>query len=239
MRRTIKRRVPRRTRKTHGGTKATSSRSITSKSNYTSRVSVAPYSRKPKLQTIHDNESDLLLTELISLLKSCKETEEYLSVKPHKKCMYGDSCKRHNPEHFHDFAHSDGFLAAPFKLCTDQFIDITYNIYMSNQNSFPTEWYVIIAEYLRTFDYNKFDTLYFNILANLCIHHDYYSTKYNDKQFWEKLYMGFEEGAAVTGMFDVSHIPIFKKCLADMNSIDKQYLSNTALIFSKSYGSRT
>ena len=105
-----------------------------------------------------------------------------------------------------------------------------------NDDSFPSEWYVTVSKFLRESDYTRYDSLYFNILANLCIHHDEYTALYPDKMFWNHFYTGLEEGAAVTGMFDVQHVPKLTKCLLDMQSVDQRYLSNTALLASAAYG---
>ena len=121
-------------------------------------------------------------------------------------------------------------------MCAEKFIDLSYRVFQENGDSFPKEWYVIVADYLRESDYTRYDSLYFNILANLCIHHQEFATRYPSKQFWQHLYMGLEEGAAVTGMYDVTNIPVLSKCLTDMGSPDTRYLSNTALIFSNTYG---
>ena len=182
------------------------------------------------------------IERLDALLSQCKNTEASLIGKANKankaKCKHGESCTHANPEHFREFSHpqSSQPLARPFKMCADRFIDLSYRIFNSYDHSFPTEWYVVVAEHLRETDYTRYDSLYFNILANLCIHHQDFVAQYPDKQFWQHLYMGMEEGAAVTGMYDVTNIPVLSKCLVDMASPDTRYLSNTALIFSKTYG---
>jgi hypothetical protein len=143
-----------------------------------------------------------------------------------------------NPDHFKRFTHpaDSAVLAQPFKLCTDKFMAISHKMFKLNVDSFPSEWYMTVSEFLRESDYTRYDSLYFNILANLCIHHDEYTALYPDKMFWNHFYTGLEEGAAVTGMFDVQHMPKLTKCLLDMHSVDTRYLSNTALLMSSAYG---
>lgn len=152
--------------------------------------------------------------------------------------MHGADCKRMNPDHFKTFTHpiDSAVLAQPFKFCTDKFMAITHKMFKTNDDFMPNDWYMTVSEFLRESDYTRYDSLYFNILANLCIHHDEYTALYPDKMFWNRFYTGLEEGAAVTGMFDVQRIPKLSKCLHDIKSVDARYLSNTALLMSETYG---
>jgi hypothetical protein len=195
---------------------------------------VAPYTAK----SIGVN---TLEKQLVKLLSSCKKTERQMKGNNGRKqqsCVHGADCKRMNPDHFKTFSHptESAVLAQPFKFCTDKFIAITHKMFRSNNNSMPNEWYMTVSEFLRESNYSRYDSLYFNILANLCIHHDEYAALYPDKLFWNHFYTGLEEGAAVTGMFDVQHIPKLSKCMLDMKSVDARYLSNTALLMSSTYG---
>ena len=188
-----------------------------------------------------------LIAKLNKLLGHCKQTESLMNQPldrnsmRKRKCRHGHNCHRANPDHFQDFAHPDvsTVLAQPFKMCTDKFINLSYSIFRTNGGSFPPEWYITVANHLRESDYTVYTSLYFNILANLCIHHDTFARLYDDKAFWDHLYTGMEEGAAVTGMYDVTSIPKLKQCLVDMKSVDPRFLSNTALLSSKAYGKRT
>lgn len=187
------------------------------------------------LSSYHNNPIDLT-DKLDKLLRNCKTTEAMVLNINKPACKYGKDCMRINPTHFRSYSHPQGGLTETFKQCSEKFIELSYHIFQINNDSFPTDWYVVMAKYLREQDFTRYDSLYFNILANLCIYHKYYSNTYPNKHFWSSLYMGLEEGAAVTGMYNVSNIPKLSRCLNDMNSVDKKYLSNTALIFSKSYG---
>lgn len=184
------------------------------------------------------------LEKLEKLLISCKESEKKYSYSENSKisankrkqnCKYGETCMRENPEHFRDFKHQNGVLINIFKGCVDEFINLTYVIYINNNNNLPIKWYDLIQEYLLEYDYSSFGSLYFNILANLSIHHKFYTNSYNNKSFWSKFFMGLEEHA-VTGMFDITTIPKIVESLEEMNSADTRYLSNTALLLSESYG---
>ena len=222
-----RRAMSRRTRK-HAGAKATAQSRARS-----ARTFMNPYTAKSKANTLEQ--------QLVNLLSGCKKTERDMKGKPgdrRRACVHGEDCKRMNPDHFKSFAHPTdaAILAQPFKLCTDKFMAITHKMFRSNDDFMPNEWYMTVSEFLRESDYTRYDSLYFNILANLCIHHDEYTALYPDKLFWNHFYTGLEEGAAVTGMFDVQHIPKLSKCLGDIESVDTRYLSNTALLASAAYG---
>lgn len=199
------------------------------------RTNATPYTLKRK-----QTQSPELLNELDKVLRNCKETELMMTMdhKNKKQCVHGHKCNRTNPTHYHDFSHpiNSAVIAQPFKMCADKFVDLSYKLFDANDNSLPKEWYIIIANHLRESDYTIYTSLYFNILANLCIHHEEYAREYPDNRFWSHFYTGMEEGAAVTGMYDVTGIPRLSQCLKDMNSVDPRYLSNTALLFSKTYG---
>lgn len=199
------------------------------------RTSMGPYTAKSKANTLEQ--------QLVSLLSGCKKTERDIKRKPGSKqqaCTHGANCNRMNPDHFKAFAHptDSAVLAQPFKFCADKFMAITHKMYKSNDDFLPDGWFVTVSKFLRESDYTRYDSLYFNILANLCIHHDEYTALYPDKVFWNRFYTGLEEGAAVTGMFDVQHMPKLSKCLSDIESVDTRYLSNTALLSSAAYGKR-
>lgn len=217
--------------KRNGGTKTNTTNS------YTGHRS-EPYSKKDTLEQ--------LLLKLDSLLKHCKELEaSFKSLSGKQICKYHHNCTRANPQHFQQFLHPNSILAAPFKRCVDEFIRISHELYIGNNQSFPTKWYSAILKIKET-DYKKFDTFYFNILANLCLHSAEYTTKYVDKLFWERLlFTGFEE-QAITGMYNITKFPALKKSLEDINykNIDLRCnaeepnsvcLSNTALLNSKPY----
>lgn len=227
--RTASRRAMGRRTRRRAGAKATAQSRVRS-----ARTSMGPYSAKSRT-------TNTLEQQLVNLLSSCKKTEHEMKRKPvdrRRACIHGADCKRMNPDHYKSFVHptDDVLLAQPFKLCTDKFMDISHKMFKLNDDSLPSEWYVTVSEFLRESDYTRYDSLYFNILANLCIHHDEYTALYPDKMFWNHFYTGLEEGAAVTGMFDVQHIPKLTKCLLDMQSVDERYLSNTALLASAAYG---
>ena len=211
------------------GAKATAQSHVRS-----ARTSMGPYTAK-------SNTTNTLERQLASLLSKCKKTERKMKGKlgdRRRACLYGENCKRMNPDHYQAFAHPTNavLLAQPFKLCTDKFMAISHKMFKLNDDGFPSEWYITVSKFLRESDYTRYDSLYFNILANLCIHHDEYTALYPDKMFWNHFYTGLEEGAAVTGMFDVQHVPKLTKCLLDMQSVDQRYLSNTALLASAAYG---
>ena len=217
----------RRTRR-RGGMKTVTQSRIRS-----ARTSMNPYTAKSKANTLEQ--------QLVNLLSGCKKTERDMKSKQGSKqqaCTHGANCNRMNPEHFKAFAHpaDSAVLAQPFKFCADKFMAISHKMFKLNDDSFPSEWYITVSKFLRESDYTRYDSLYFNILANLCIHHDEYTALYPDKMFWNHFYTGLEEGAAVTGMFDVQHIPKLSKCLGDIESVDTRYLSNTALLASAAYG---
>ncbi len=219
----------RRTRR-RAGAKATTQSRVRS-----ARTFVGPYTAKSKANTLEQ--------QLVNLLSSCKKTERDMKSKQGSKqqaCTHAANCKRMNPDHFKAFAHptDSAVLAQPFKFCADKFMAITYKMYRSNDDFLPDEWFVTVSKFLRESDYTRYDSLYFNILANLCIHHDEYTALYPDKVFWNRFYTGLEEGAAVTGMCDVQRIRKQIKCLCDIESVDTRYLSNTALLSSVAYGNR-
>lgn len=214
------------------------------------RADNEPYTLKNKQNKMRQIKK--LADELQDTLSKCKDTERLMMTnqsqgitsktsKHYKRkpdCVHGSRCNRTNPTHFRDFSHptSSAIIAQPFKMCADKFIELSYKLFETNEGQMPEEWYIIVGNNLRESDYTIYTSLYFNILANLCIHHEDYARDYPNKQFWSHFYTGMEEGAAVTGMYDVTGIPKLSQCLKDMKSVDARYLSNTALLFSKTYG---
>jgi hypothetical protein len=198
--------------KRNGGNKSTKS--------YTS-YRQQPYSNQKQQQHNHPFQGSFS-----ELLDHCKSLED------RPKCRYDPNCKRTNPQHFQQFSHPS-LMFKEFKPCVDKFIRMSHELYIGNNQSFPNKWYSTIQKIKET-DYTKFDTFYFNILANLCLHSAEYTEIYDDKLFWNKLFMGMEE-QSVTGMYDITSIPALQQCLKDIGSPDTRYLSNTALLFSKPY----
>lgn len=207
--------------KRNGGTK------IRKQSNTSHRSQ--PYS-KQKQQPQHNHPFQGSFSELLDHCKSLETSFKSLSGK--QICMYDPNCKRANPQHFQQFSHPS-LMFKEFKHCVDEFIRLSHELYIGNNQSFPTKWYSAILKIKET-DYTKFDTFYFNILANLCLHSEEYTTNYVDKLFWNRLLMGMEE-QSVTGMYDITSIPVLQECLTNIRSPDTRYLSNTALVFSEPY----
>lgn len=176
-----------------------------------------------------------LIKKLELLLKQCKNLENLISDSKYKKqCKYGINCSRFNPNHFQEYSHPIGGLTKIFKKCTDDFIRLTYSLFQKYKQNFPNEFFILIIDYLKETDFTNYNSLYFNILANLSLHADYYSNKYSNKIFWNSLLVGMEE-SAVTGMFDISKIKHIQDSLKKNKSPDINYLSNTSLYFSKPY----
>ena len=176
-----------------------------------------------------------LIKQFELLLKQCKNLENLISDSKYKKqCKYGIKCSRFNPNHFQQHSHPIGGVTKIFKRCTDDFIRLTYSLFQKYKQNFPNEFFILIIDYLKETDFTNYNSLYFNILANLSLHADYYSNKYSNKRFWNNLLIGMEE-SAVTGMFDISKIKHIQDSLIKNKSPDINYLSNTALYFSKPY----
>jgi hypothetical protein len=176
-----------------------------------------------------------LITQLELSLNKCKNLENLISDSKYKKqCKYGIDCSRFNPKHFQEYSHPIGGVTKIFKRCTNDFIRLTYNLFQKNKQNFPNDFFVLIVKYLKETDFTNYNSLYFNILANLSLHANYYSKKYDDKTFWNTLLIGMEE-SAVTGMFDITKIKNIQDSLIKNKSPDINYLSNTSLYFSKPY----
>lgn len=176
--------------------------------------------------------------KLSRLLSNCKSLEHNINNKlrsnvKRQYCKYGEECNRVNPLHIIEYSHPNELhikqlLINSYKQCTDHFLDISWHLFRDNNDMLPTSWYSAIFSYLREIDYNKQTSLYFNILANICQHYKEYLKLYS-KQFFKHLLTGMEE-SSVTGMFDITNNPNLVSCLKKMNSPDKRYLSNTALL---------
>jgi len=166
------------------------------------------------------SDMDTILDELEEQLKMCTNYE-----KEHPYCKYGEACYRKDPSHKDDFAHLDDF-----KECTDIYLDMSYRVYKDNDDEFPNRWYNIIDEFLKEHDFTKQDSLYFNIMGNICEHMDEYVKRFG-KRFIALILMRQEE-QAVTGMFPVSLKGRISRCLKKLGSPDTRYLSNTALTIS-------
>lgn len=170
---------------------------------------------------------------LDSMLANCKRiVQEHVSehVNDHRReCVYGSRCFRKNPEHLDKFKHPiQASLTDALKECTDGYMAMSYKLYSENGNSFPSDWHRAVYAHLQESDYTNTNSLYFNILANLCRHSTYYTRLY-PKKFIEHLLTAMEE-QAVTGMFNIEDRPDLVQCLKKMKSPDFRYLSNTALL---------
>ena len=115
-----------------------------------------------------------------------------------------------------------------YKVCTDGFISLSYQMYKQNGDALPNEWYTAVIKHLREDDYSNYRSLYFNILVGICLNAMKYKEMYPPK-FFSDVLMGMEENA-VTGMYDITHMPRVQRCLRTLRSPDDRYLSNTALI---------
>ena len=206
----------------------------------TQKKSHLPYSRhsKPYSRTHKTKTSDDLLIKLDEMLAKCSRKAASLGTRTTKSsrsrhhhtaktaCRYGSACYQTDARHRSQFTHHNEISS--LKTCTDDFLKISFDIFTANKESFPNEWYRIIVDHLQTFNYSRHDSLYFNILANICIHHAEYRAKYTPR-FFNHLLIGMEE-QAVTGMFDISKKPDLVRCLRELRSPDDRYLSNTALL---------
>jgi hypothetical protein len=161
-----------------------------------------------------------------------KEFRKAVENGKRKVCKFDTSCFRDNHLHKATYAHTNENLGQleidAYRDCTDKFLAISWDLFKNNEDQLPNNWYGAIDRYLKTFDYSDQHSLYFNIIANICQHGTEYTNMYS-KRFLELVLMGMEE-SAVTGMFDITNRPELMKCLADMNSDDDRYLSNTALL---------
>jgi len=221
-----KKQKPRYSRRTRRSGKRGAGKADASKSR---KARATPYTKRQTLTSSNDT--------LLALLAKCSKystnvRENIENPKRRRLCKFDQSCFRENIEHKLSFKHSNENLGQietdAYRECTEKFLDKSWELYKRNDDQLPNEWYVAIATHLKTWDYTDQHHLYFNILANLCQHGKSYVSKYS-KRFIENLLMGMEE-SAVTGMFDITNRPELMECLAQMNSPDDRYLSNTALL---------
>ena len=115
-----------------------------------------------------------------------------------------------------------------YKACTDAFLALSYKMYEQNDDELPNEWYEAVIKHLKEDDYSNYKSLYFNILVGICLNGMKYKEMYPPK-FFSDVLIGMEENA-VTGMYDITHMPRVQRCLQSLQSPDDRFLSNTALI---------
>ena len=178
--------------------------------------------------TLREEEKSKLLKEIEVILNNSKK----IAVSKKDICKYGNKCYQKNPNHLKRYSHPKYF-----KKCTDDYIRLSYELHSINKNSFPDQFFNIIYVYLKESNFKDYTTLYFNILVNLAINAKEYTSVYPNKKFWSDLFMGMEE-TSVTGMYSITsdELNYIQKALENIGSIDTNYLSNTALLFSKVYG---
>ena len=109
-------------------------------------------------------------------------------VKKQTPCKYdcvGSKCYQKNPVHRLNFSHGINYAdchVSVFKKDTDKFIENIHNIYKCYGDTLleSADYSSILTETLRTGDdYTKYDSLYFNIIANIAIHIDDYKKNYS------------------------------------------------------------
>ena len=132
-------------------------------------------------------------------------------VKKQTPCKYdcvGSKCYQKNPVHRLNFSHGINYAdchVSVFKEDTDKFIENIYNIYKCYGDTLleSADYSSILTENLRTEDdYTKYDSLYFNIIANIAIHIDDYKKNYS-ANFLKNLLMSLEE-LGITGLFKIN-----------------------------------
>lgn len=198
------------------------------KTRTTRRIKTLPYS------TIRSTRptSRSILELLANCSKYSYDVRTKLENPKRRLCKFDQSCYRRNIDHLLTYKHSNENIGqteiGAYFECTNIFLEKSWELYRSNDNQLPREWYVAISSYLQTPDYSDQHHLYFNVLANICLHGQEYVQKYSPR-FIGNLLVGMEE-SAVTGMFDITNRPELMACLSNMNSPDDRYLSNTALL---------
>jgi hypothetical protein len=132
-------------------------------------------------------------------------------VKKQTPCKYdcvGSKCYQKNPVHRLNFSHGINYAdchVSVFKEDTDKFIENIHNIYECYGDTLleSADYSSILTKTLRTEDdYTKYDSLYFNIIANIAIHIDDYKKKYS-ANFLKNLLMSLEE-LGITGLFKIN-----------------------------------
>ena len=132
-------------------------------------------------------------------------------VKKQTPCNYdcvGSKCYQKNPVHRLNFSHGINYAdchVSVFKKDTDKFIENIHNIYKCYGDTLldSVDYSSILTETLRTGDdYTKYDSLYFNIIANIAIHIDDYKKNYS-ANFLKNLLMSLEE-LGITGLFKIN-----------------------------------
>ena len=132
-------------------------------------------------------------------------------VKKQTPCKYdcvGSKCYQKNSFHRLNFSHGINYAdchVSVFKEDTDKFIENIHNIYKCYGDTLleSANYSSILTENLRTGDdYTKYDSLYFNIIANIAIHIDDYKKNYSP-DFLKNLLMSLEE-LGITGLFKIN-----------------------------------